>query len=237
MLRMKLFRKLVFAPVLISAVIASACSSLYRSQAPDFHHSLHQGIATSYNATGAGACLFGPSPADLMVAAMNAEEYNNAAVCGAYVHITGPKGAVTVRIVDLCPECQAGHLDLSREAFSQIADPVQGRVPITWQVVSPALTGPIAYHFKEGRNQWWTAVQIRNHRNPVAMLEYLDMNGQWKNVPRTAYNYFVQTKPGMGQGPYTFRVTDSYGNTLIDNAVPYIGNGTANGANQFPPAP
>jgi expansin (peptidoglycan-binding protein) len=172
-----------------------------------------------------------------MVAAMNAEEYNNSAVCGAYVHVTGPKGAVTVRIVDLCPECQAGHLDLSREAFSRIADLVQGRVSITWQVVSPVLTGPIAYHFKKGSNQWWTAVQLRNHRNPVARLEYLDMNGQWKNVPRTEYNYFVQTKPGMGQGPYTFRVTDSYGNALIDNAVPHIEDGTVNGANQFPSAP
>ena len=32
----------------------------------------------------------------------------------------------------------------------------------TWQVVSPALNGPIAYHFKDGSNQWWTAVQVRN---------------------------------------------------------------------------
>jgi hypothetical protein len=73
------------------------------------------------------------------------------------VYVTGPKGVVTVRIVDLCPECKAGHLDLSREAFAQIADLTQGRVPITWQVVSPALAGPIAYHFKDGSNQWWTA--------------------------------------------------------------------------------
>ncbi|HLE51108.1 MAG TPA: expansin EXLX1 family cellulose-binding protein, partial [Anaerolineales bacterium] len=93
---------------------------------------IHQGIATYYAATGAGACSFDPSPQDLMVAAMNAEQYDNAAVCGAYLYVTGPQGAVTVRIVDLCPECQAGHLDLSREAFAQIAELPQGRVPITW---------------------------------------------------------------------------------------------------------
>jgi expansin (peptidoglycan-binding protein) len=147
---------------------------------------IHQGIATYYDATGAGACSFEPSPQDLMVAAMNAEEYDNAAVCGAYLYVTGPKGAVTVRIVDLCPECQAGHLDLSREAFAQIAELPQGRVPITWQLVSPALNGPIAYHFKDGSNQWWTAVQIRNHRNPIARLEYLN-GDQWVTVPRTAW--------------------------------------------------
>ena len=96
--------------------------------------------------------MFDPSPDDLMVAAMNAEEYGHAAVCGAYVAVSGPQGTVTVRIVDLCPECQAGHLDLSREAFSRIGDLSDGVVTITWQVVSPALSGPIAYHLKDGSN-------------------------------------------------------------------------------------
>lgn len=198
---------------------------------------IHEGIATYYNATGAGACSFDPSPDDLMVAAMNAEEYDNAAVCGSYVEVIGPQGTVTVRIVDLCPGCQAGHLDLSREAFEQIAELVQGRVEITWQVVSPSLSTPIAYHFKDGSNQWWTAVQVRNHRNPIAKLEYLNSNNEWITVPRTSYNYFVQTNPGMGTGPYTFRITDSYGNELIDSNIPHIENGTINGGSQFPPGP
>jgi expansin (peptidoglycan-binding protein) len=198
---------------------------------------IHSGIATYYNATGAGACMFDPSPGDLMVAAMNAEEYDNAAVCGSYVSVTGPKGTITIRIVDLCPECLAGHLDLSREAFALIADLPQGVVSITWQVVSPALTGPIAYHFKDGSNQWWTAVQIRNHRNPIAKMEYLQAGSLWVAVPRTSYNYFVQTNPGMGPGPYTFRVTDSYGNVLSDSGIPHVENGTVNGAAQFPPGP
>ena len=198
---------------------------------------IHQGEATYYYATGAGACSFDPSPNDLMVAAMNAAEYDNAAVCGAYVHVTGPKGAVTVRIVDLCPGCQTGDLDLSVEAFRQIANLAQGRVSITWQVVSPSVTGPIAYHFKDGSNQWWTAVQVRNHRNPIARLEYDKADGQWVTVPRTSWNYFVQTNPGMGPGPYTFRVTDIYGNVLVDSGIPHVANGTVNGSGQFPPGP
>ena len=198
---------------------------------------VHQGIATYYNATGDGACMFGPSPGNLMVTAMNAAEYDNAAYCGAYLYVTGPQGSVMVRVVDLCPECQAGHLDLSREAFAQIAALYLGRVDITWQLISPELSGPIAYHFKDYSNQWWTAVQIRNHRNPIAKFEFLDGSGQWVNVPRTSYNYFVQTDPGMGPGPYTFRVTDWYGNTLIDSGIPHIENGTVNGAGQFPSGP
>ncbi len=198
---------------------------------------LHQGIATYYYATGAGACSFDPSPNDLLVSAMNAEEYNNAAYCGAFVEVYGPSGTVTVRIVDLCPDCQAGHLDLSREAFAKIANPVLGRVSISWRVISPALNGPIAYHFKDGSNQWWTAVQIRNHRNPIAKFEYRTSGGQWMTVPRVSYNYFVQTNPGMGMGPYTFRMTDMYSNTLTDSGIPFIENGTVNGTGQFPPGP
>lgn len=197
---------------------------------------LHTGIATYYAADGAGACGFDPSPNDLMVAAMNAEEYDHAAYCGAYVQVNGRKGTITVRIVDLCPECLAGHLDLSLQAFALIDDVPLGVVPITWRVVSPAIAGPIAYHFKDGSNQWWTAVQLRHHRNPIAKFEYWT-GSAWVTVPRTDYNYFVQTNPGMGVGPYTFRVTDWYSNTLVDSGIPHIENGTVNGAGQFPPGP
>jgi expansin (peptidoglycan-binding protein) len=172
-----------------------------------------------------------------MVTAMNADEYDHAAYCGAYLHVEGPQGTITVRVVDLCPECQAGHLDLSQEAFAQIADLYLGRVDITWQLVSPELDGPIAYHFKDGSNQWWTAVQIRNHSNPIAKFEYLNSDGVWVTVPRSDYNYFVQTNPGMGPGPYTFRVTDLYRNTLTDAAIPHIEDGTVSGAAQFPFGP
>jgi expansin (peptidoglycan-binding protein) len=168
---------------------------------------------------------------------MNADEYENAAYCGAYLHVEGPQGAITVRVVDLCPEYQAGHLDLSREAFAQIADLYLGCVNSAWKLVSPELDGPIAYHFKDGSNQWWTAVQIRNHRNPIAKFEYLVSDRGWVRVSRTSYNYFVQTNLGMGPGTYTFRVTGWYGNMLTDIDIPHIENGTVSGAAQFPTGP
>lgn len=106
------------------------------------------GIITYYDATGAGACSFSPSPQNLMVAAMNAEQWDGSAVCGSYVEVNGPQGSIVVRIVDLCPECKSGHLDLSREAFAVIANPIDGRVAVTWRSVSPELSGPVAYHSK-----------------------------------------------------------------------------------------
>lgn len=194
------------------------------------------GEGTYYFGDGSGACLFPPLPGNLMYAAMNYPQFGNSDFCGAYINVTGPQGSVIVRIVDMCPECSYGDIDMSPEAFAQIAELPQGRIPISWQQVSYPLEGPIVYHFKDGSNQWWTAVQIRNHRNPIVKLEYKTSNGSWVNVPRTTYNYFVESS-GMGPGPYTFRVTDVFGHTLVDNGIPHIENGTVSGSNQFPPPP
>lgn len=192
------------------------------------------GEGTYYFGDGSGACLFPPVPGNLLYAAMNYPQFGNADFCGAYIKVTGPLGSVIVRIVDMCPECQHGDIDMSPEAFAQIAELPQGRVPISWQQVSYPLEGPIVYHFKDGSNQWWTAVQIRNHRNPIIKLEYRESNGSWINVPRTTYNYFVESS-GMGPGPYTFRVTDVFGHSLVDSGIPHIENGTVSGSGQFPP--
>ncbi|NJK81721.1 MAG: lipoprotein A-like protein [Chloroflexaceae bacterium] len=191
------------------------------------------GEGTFYDATGAGNCSFDPSPNDLMVAALNTIDYDNARLCGAYIEVTGPLASVVVRVVDRCPECAAGDVDLSREAFARIANPIDGRVPITWRIVSPDLTAPVRYHFKDGSNPDWTAVQIRNHRNPVATLEYQTSNGEFRAMPREQYNYFVESS-GLGNGPYTFRITDIYGNTLLDTNIPFAENSEASGSGQFP---
>lgn len=204
---------------------------LIQRSSPDVFHT---GEGTYYGATGAGNCSFDPTPQNLMVAAMNHTDYAQAALCGAYVEVTGPKGTVTVKIVDRCPECAPGDIDLSKEAFALIADLVAGRVPIRWRIVSPELQGPIMYRFKEGSNPYWTAVQIRNHRNPVARFEYLVPGGTFKSIPRTDYNYFVEDQ-GMGAGPYTFRVTDIYGNVLQDSGIPFVEGGEIPGNAQFPP--
>jgi expansin len=194
---------------------------------------IHSGEATFYTfASGAGSCMFDSTPNDLMVGAMNAIDYAGSAICGACVRVTGQRGSILIRIVDLCPECPRGHIDLSPLAFSFLADTSVGRIPITWEVVDCAAPGPITYHFKDGSNQWWTAVQIRNHRYPIHSLEYLTSEGKFKAVPRVEYNYFVETS-GMGPGPYTFRVTDIYGHVLVDSSIAHVENGNVQGHAQF----
>ncbi len=167
-----------------------------------------------------------------MVGAMNHTDYQNSGACGTCARITGPSGEVTVRIVDRCPECPAGDIDLSPQAFEKIAEISKGRVPISWQYVPCSVSGPIVYRFKEGSNQWWTALQLRNHKHGIAKLEYEGPSG-FVEVQREEYNYFVEAA-GMGPGPYTLRVTDVYGNVLTDTGIAHVEAGEVSGAAQFP---
>ena len=175
----------------------------------------HTGEATYYAADGSGNCSFDPSPDDLLVAAMNAADYDGSAACGACVAVEGPAGTIVVRIVDQCPGCDPGDVDLSEQAFAAIAPLAKGRVPITWHYVPCDVAGPLRYRFKEGSNAWWVGIQVRNHRHGIARLEARQPDGAWAEINRASYNYFVDST-GLGAGPLTLRVTDVHGFTVED---------------------
>lgn len=192
------------------------------------------GEGTFYGATGGGNCSFDATPQNLMVAAMNQTDYAGSALCGAYVSATGPKGTVTVRIVDRCPECQPGDIDFSAEAFALIADPAAGRVPISWQVVAGDVDGPVAYRYKEGSTRFWTAIQVRNHRVPIATLEIKPTGAsEWIAVPRAEYNYFVHPVE-IAAGSLQVRITASTGAVLLDTLPEPSGGLVVAGQAQFP---
>jgi expansin (peptidoglycan-binding protein) len=167
-----------------------------------------------------------------LIGAMNASQYGKADFCGSCVLINGPKGSVKVHIIDQCPECKFGDIDLSPQAFDYLAPRVDGRIKISWKLVPCDVSGPIQFYFKEGSNQWWTAVQIRNHRNKIAKLE-IWKGSAYVDVPRQDYNYFLASS-GFGTGPYKFRVTDVYGNSIVEDNVVFKLTTEINGQNQFP---
>ncbi|HEY6726176.1 MAG TPA: expansin EXLX1 family cellulose-binding protein [Polyangiaceae bacterium] len=173
------------------------------------------GEATYYAATGAGACMFDESPNDLMVAAINAPDWSGSGWCGACARVDGPMGTITVRIVDLCPECQSGDLDLSPQAFEQIAPLAHGRVGIDWTFVSCDVSGSVQYRYKDGTNPWWTAVQVLNHALPIAALEWSNDGSAFRAAERQDYNYFLDAS-GFGENPVTVRITAVDGQTLTD---------------------
>ena len=192
------------------------------------------GEATYYDADGSGNCSF-PASSDHMVAAMNATDYMMASWCGACISVDGPMGSVVVRVVDKCPGCGHGDVDLSREAFAAISPLSAGRIAITWREVACDVTGPVRYEFKVGSSAFYAAIQLRNHRYPIAKLE-AQVSGTYQTIPRVEYNYFVKSG-GLGAGPFTLRVTDTRGHVLEDTGV-MLGDGVVRtGAAQFPVCP
>ncbi|CAB4378124.1 unnamed protein product [Rhizophagus irregularis] len=98
-----------------------------------------KGDGTFYNpSVGTGSCGW-QNDDNEFVAALNAPQYGkfsdpaDSPICGKCIKITGPKGSVKVKLVDKCPVCKRGDIDMSPAAFKKIAELDEGRVPITWE--------------------------------------------------------------------------------------------------------
>jgi len=102
--------------------------------APATRTAPRSGRATFYTLAGLPDCGYEGAAASGAYVAMSPADFDGSAACGTVLDVTGPKGTVRVTVSDLCPECQAGHLDLAAPAFARIADPVAGIVPVTLAV-------------------------------------------------------------------------------------------------------
>jgi len=173
------------------------------------------GEATYYSNSGTVACSFQGTNNNMDIAAINAQDWDNGQWCGACADVAGPNGSVRVTIVDQCPECASGDLDLSQQAFAQIADVSAGRVHIDWHFVACDISGPVAYRFKDGTNQWWAAILVENSTLPVVSLEWSSDGSSWHNVTTREWNYFVEDS-GIGAGPVYLRLTAVDGQQLVD---------------------
>lgn len=198
---------------------------------------VHTGDGTFYGGGYEGGCaMLDPVSKDYWIVAMNLADYNNAQLAGAYLEVTGELGTINMLVTDLLPEGKKGDLDLYTDAFPLIAPAEKGRVPVSWKIIplDSADNAPISYKYKEGTTEYWCGIQIRNHRYPVTMLEYLDENGEFIEIERRQYNYFESDS--MGKGPFTFRITDIYGQVIIDENIPlsYDDTEIIQGNVQFP---
>ncbi|KAK9702068.1 hypothetical protein K7432_011416 [Basidiobolus ranarum] len=129
--------------ILVAILAASQVSSAPVQNESGIHltkRGSFTGDATYYD-PGLGACEAVSGPTEL-IAALNAPQFGtfaramNSPACSSCALVQGPKGSVKVKIVDKCPSCKHGDLDLSPAAFDRVADQAQGRVTITWNYVS-----------------------------------------------------------------------------------------------------
>lgn len=198
---------------------------------------IHTGDGTFYGGGYEGGCaMLDPVSRDYWIVAMNLADYNDAQLAGAYLEVTGELGTINMLVTDLLPEGKKGDLDLYTDAFPLIAPVEKGRVPVSWKIIplDSAENAPVSYKYKEGTTEHWCGIQVRNHRYPITRLEYLDQNGEFVEIKRRPYNYFESDK--MGKGPFTFRITDIYGQVIIDENIPlsYDDTEIIQGNVQFP---
>ncbi|KAI9919356.1 hypothetical protein PsorP6_017742 [Peronosclerospora sorghi] len=79
--------------------------------------------------------------------------------------------SVTVHIVDRCPSCGPGGLDLSPTVFKQLTGSSPSEYKIQWQYVDCPVTGNIKYCTKGGSSNSWLAVQPTNFATGIASVQ------------------------------------------------------------------
>ena len=75
----------------------------------------------------------------------------------------------------------------------------KGESPSAGSFVACDAEGPVSYKFKDGSNPYWTAVQVRNSRYPIAKLETSKDGASFVEAQRQDYNYFLNGS-GFGAG-------------------------------------
>ncbi|KAI0848469.1 RlpA-like double-psi beta-barrel-protein domain-containing protein-containing protein [Daldinia vernicosa] len=91
----------------------------------------------TYYTPGLGACGKYNSEADHIVALAPAQyghdaNPNNAKVCGRKINIHYNGKTASATVVDKCPSCASGSIDVSPSVFQQLAPLAKGRVKVTW---------------------------------------------------------------------------------------------------------
>jgi len=177
----------------------------------------HSGEGTFYGGiagSAGGNCGIPVAANDFNHCALNNQDYNTSQACGACLEVKSASGkSVIVKVVDRCPECAPGDVDLTQQAFAQIENPTAGRIPITWRFVPcPLNNSTIKVNFKSGSTKFWTAIQLRNIRHAVAKLEY-KKGDQWIDINRVNFNFFIETA-GIAS-PMTLRATSVLNEQLV----------------------
>ncbi|TVZ01905.1 hypothetical protein EAS64_31190 [Trebonia kvetii] len=159
------------------------------------------GIATHYVLqSGGGNCSYPGPPANHMFVALSAAEYHGAAPCGSYLQVKGPHGSVRVEVIDQCPECKSGHIDLSEAAFAKLAPLRAGIIKVSYHTISnPPLPGPVGFLVKNGSSRYWLALVVMNTGNAIASVQLKTSAGHWLKLTHANWNAWI-AQQGAGPG-------------------------------------
>lgn len=230
----------------------SSSDSIYTYSNPNLSSELslgttYQGRATFYDAAnpagGKGNSGYDvPSGSALGgVTAINNVQWNGSEASGAFLEVSGPKqregtAPIVVQVSDLLYE-RADGLDLSEEAFSQVADPVDGVVNIEYELIGPGddFATPYGYTIGQGivvegipeSNPNYGALRLNNHRYPVESVDLLTEGGDTVALNRGSDNRFTLDTGTALYGAQDLLVTDIFGQQVTLNDIDITGGSSA----------
>ncbi|ROV99569.1 hypothetical protein VPNG_07724 [Cytospora leucostoma] len=242
-----------------AAVVVATSSSPSSSSSSSLSSSSDavSGTSTFYggNLSG-GTCSFttlSKIPSGLYGTAFSGSAWDNAAECGACLKVTGPNGnSITVmvstplpphstdhtpklkqQVVDECPECDEGHLDLFEDAFEQLGSTSAGEIATSYTKVACGISSPIVLHNKSGTSAYWFSMQVVNSNEPISSLEVsTDGGSTWQSTTRTEYNFF-ENSSGFGTDTVDVRVTSTSGGTITVSDVSVAANAQVTASSNF----
>lgn len=190
-------------------------------------HTVHTGQATYYT-IGSGVGYYDLNTFarnnGLYTCAFNKKDFTLPIPAGAYLRVTNQKNgsSVDVYVVDASGQSK-GSLDLDKSAFQQISALSAGRLNISWEIIPYPTDAPMLYSLRSSQ------LQILQHKYPIYSLEKRNADGSFSAVTRNVYGFFT----GLKAGQYTFRITDIYGNIVVDTVTLVSGQSVAGNYN-FP---
>lgn len=178
-----------------------------------------EGQAYYYNPGGGeGSCSFGPLPSGGLYVSLAPPQYANGASCGGYLDVSGPDGKVQAEIVDQCPGCTDGGLDMSEAAFARVASPAAGTADVSYRLVrDPRPAGRLSVRIAQSSSAGWLALQVIGNGNPLSSVAVTADRragaGGWQSLTLNSDGYWA-APAGAGSGPFQVRVTDVFGHRV-----------------------
>ncbi len=164
-----------------------------------------------------GSCSLGPFPGGGRYVSLPPERFGRSSACGSYLTVQGPRGQVRAEVVDLCPGCATDMINLSRVAFTRIADPGPGSARVRfWPVADPPLPGPLVLRIGQ-TSAGLPTLQVRRHGNALATVAVAT-----PGTPAPAWQPFTLNGNGiwvagghLGPGPFNIRIADTRGHQVV----------------------
>jgi expansin len=168
---------------------------------------------------GAGSCSFGALSRGGLYVSLGASQYAGGAACGSYLDVTGPGGQVQAEVVDFCPGCTGGGIDMSEAAFARVASSSAGTARVSYTLVrDPQLPGPLELRVADSASSDWLAVQVLNNGNPLSSVAVQSSGGSWQ-VMKLSHDDYWTLPAGAGPGPFRFRITDMFGHSVVASGI------------------